>query len=158
MVVFGILKLGTLGNKNFVTNIWRIGNYKFSTISELNLPGLSFTGGAFFSEIKRYKTIHNNVPGINTDFGQFLNIVYVIKGIDFDNSQKNNLAIDFVSKLLWTWYILHPETSSRGSNSRNDPGMWLVYSNKLGELSLGTRPYKEHALSYSSGWAIFFLS
>ena len=28
----------------------------------------------------------------------------------------------------WNIYKAHPETSSRGSNSRNDPGVWLWYS------------------------------
>ena len=46
---------------------------------------------------------------------------------------ENDLPIFIQTYNLFHWrkisWITHPETSSRGSNSRNDPGVLLVYSN-----------------------------
>ena len=52
--------------------------------------------------------------------------VYISWNVIIIYNRLNSIKFHIIKTVIYKY--THPQTSSRGSNSRNDPGVWLVYS------------------------------
>ena len=96
----------------------------------------------FFSAYLTDPSDYSYMKMVSKYFMQFC-LIYLMKNRIYQFKKNKNFisiseAVSFQKKKIKNLrlipYYTYPETSSRGSNSRNDPGMWLVYgeSTRLG--------------------------